>query len=404
MRRDLLDEEFRLGGVRKGAQSVTYSDRLMNHRYIQQTQSKSPQAIMKVIGHGRGTAARRMMMYIAGADRNYEKTGGLEDQDGTVLQSKREIEERYQEWREDFERKKPGKRAPRHCSHIILSADCEHSPQNERKLMAAARDLMQEEFGQKGYRYVMSPHNDGARPHVHIVLNAYNRDRDKPKVRIGPTELFKMRSMFADRLRDLGIEQVATRRLDRPQTLEKIANRIERVKPINNHYQWKVSKSHPDRNVVREKQVQSRAIREINQQIKDNTVPLSGDRKRLKEQLKQARATLKSDQRLSSRQIESTVKALGKDAKHFERQIGMLQEPKRFESQQEKRNRRAHERYIRHLDRKTQSEIQQARKEIQKSDMGRSEKQEALRALRNHQRQMDRVMSKQRTQEQGRGR
>lgn len=135
---------------------------------------------------------------------------------------------------------KSDRRLPRHATHAILSADCENTPANARKVMAAARDIMQEQLGSEGYQYVMVLHQDTKNPHVHVVINNYNRDPEKQKLKLNPPELFVIRSRFAERMTELGLEQHATRRLDRPEVLERIQNGIEALKKSGKWYEQKL--------------------------------------------------------------------------------------------------------------------------------------------------------------------
>ncbi|MDD5385313.1 MAG: relaxase/mobilization nuclease domain-containing protein [Gallionella sp.] len=137
---------------------------------------------------------------------------------------------------------KPAKkeRAPRHATHALLSADCENTPANARKVMAAAREVFQEQLASEGYRYMMVLHTDTKNPHVHVVINNYNTDPDKTKLRLNPPDLFVIRQRFAERMTELGLEQQATRRLDRPEVLERINRGIEALRKSGTWYEQKL--------------------------------------------------------------------------------------------------------------------------------------------------------------------
>lgn len=184
--------------------------------------TKSPQAVFKVISQARGHRAKVLMHYVARTES--EMPLQMEDENGLQVAGAESIEAAYNDWRQDFERAAPGqKRPPRHVSHMIFSGDCAQA----RAVQSAVAELMQEQFGRDGYRYLMVLHTDTDHPHVHVILNHYNRDHDKPKVRINPPELLACRQQFAQKLRERGVEQHATRRRDRISVLEAVTKGIE---------------------------------------------------------------------------------------------------------------------------------------------------------------------------------
>lgn len=136
--------------------------------------------------------------------------------------------------------KPKAERKPRHATHALLSADCENTPANARKVMAAAREVFQEQLASEGYQYMMVLHTDTKNPHVHVVINNYNTDPDKTKLRLNPPDLFVIRQRFAERMTELGLEQQATRRLDRPEVLERINRGIEALRKSGTWYEQKL--------------------------------------------------------------------------------------------------------------------------------------------------------------------
>lgn len=205
--------------------------RFSSASYTKACQSKAPQALVKVVSHARGVSVRRTMEYIArdGAER-------LENESGERLQGKEDIKKEWTDWREDFERAKPGtKRPPRHATHIILSAKCENTDKNARRLESAARQFLHDRFAAQGYQYVWSVHRDTQNPHVHVVLKNHNRELNR-KIRIDKPDLAAMRQEFANHLSLRGIEQVAVRRMDRVQTAEAVVKGVERIKQDRTWY------------------------------------------------------------------------------------------------------------------------------------------------------------------------
>ncbi len=210
------------------------STRFTNPAYIEQAAKPAPgpQAVVKVISQARGFRAQRLMEYIGRAEgKDGDKELPFEDSKGEVGQGKEAIEAKYQEWREKFERAKPGqKNPPRHVTHMMLSASCDNNDKNAKKVLAAAREVLQDQLAAKGYDYIMVMHRDTDRPHIHVAINNYNMDADKRKLRLNPPELFELRTAFAERLQALGIEQMATLRRDRPVTLDQVRQGMAELK------------------------------------------------------------------------------------------------------------------------------------------------------------------------------
>lgn len=211
--------------ARKGKEERLPGGRFASSFYRQACQSNAPQAVIKIASHVRGTSVLRTMEYIA-----REGEQQLESESGETIQGKEAIKERFAEWRQDFEPGAPGtKRPPRHATHMILSAKCENTSQNARRLEAAARQFLHDRYGKQGYEYVFSVHRDTANPHVHVLVKNHNRELGK-KLRIDKADLMAMREEFAKQLSMRGIEQVATRRMDRQSVVERVAKGLESAK------------------------------------------------------------------------------------------------------------------------------------------------------------------------------
>jgi hypothetical protein len=210
------------------------------------TNTKTPQAVVKVIGYRHGSkAVRGTIEYIARIDAPEKgEELALWRSDGELIKGKEAIAALVKEWKVDFE-KSPNStfikgdnaeqikeaRKPRHATHILLSADCEPSDLNYMRLEKAARDFLLREFYDKGYDYVFVVHKDTQHPHVHVIVK--NRQRKlginpRRKLKLNPNDLLHLRRQFAFELERNGIEQIATRSVDAPgRCLEALKNRIE---------------------------------------------------------------------------------------------------------------------------------------------------------------------------------
>lgn len=209
----LFDEPDELR-ARKGRHEELPRLRLSSASYVKDTRSKAPQAMLKMTSYPRGHRVKNVIEYITRADKKEDLE--FETERDEIRRGKADIQALYEDWRRDFERKKPGaKREPRHATHIILSASAPNDVATANKVNAAARDFLKKEFGEKGYEYVFVTHRDRDNPHVHVVIKNYNRTLDT-KLRHTKHDLLIMRRAFAAELQKQGIEHVATYKVDRP--------------------------------------------------------------------------------------------------------------------------------------------------------------------------------------------
>ncbi|MDR3347368.1 MAG: relaxase/mobilization nuclease domain-containing protein, partial [Helicobacteraceae bacterium] len=196
--------------------------------------TKTPQAVVKVIGYRHGSkAVRGTIEYIARIDASEKgEELALETQDGELIKGKEAIAALVKEWKAGFEKSPVStfikgdnadqiKKAlkARHATHILLSADCEPNATNYAKLEKTARDMLRREFDDKGYDYVFVVHKDTQHPHVHVVVKNKQRELGldkRRKLRLNPNDLLHLRRQFAFELERNGIEQIATRSVDTP--------------------------------------------------------------------------------------------------------------------------------------------------------------------------------------------
>ncbi len=161
---------------------------------------RAPQVMVKVTGGGRGMKA-------IAAHFKYISKGGrldIEDNRGDRLNGRSDLRELIDEWRlggtaiEDI-----GHR--REAFNIMLSM-----PRGVDALyvLKAAREFARAEFGD--HKYVMVLHDHQANPHVHLSVRAesLNGRRLNPR----KADLQRWRALFAEKLRELGIDAEATSR------------------------------------------------------------------------------------------------------------------------------------------------------------------------------------------------
>ena len=222
----------------QNAQSA-HNGRLSSPSYVKACKSTKPQAVVKVVSHVRGFRVKKLLEYVGRTDQENEGEGiELENETGESLNGKDAVDSVYDEWKEDFDRAKPNaKRLPRHTTHIVLSADAENNPENLKKVLAAARATAQDLIHDKGHDFVIGLHQDGGKPHVHLVVKANSREPGGPKFRIGPAQIEQIRGKFAEKMSELGLEHVSTLRRDRPKVIEQIKEGKEPLKSkTENHF------------------------------------------------------------------------------------------------------------------------------------------------------------------------
>lgn len=253
---------------------------------------KTAQAVFKVISHARGHRVRILMNYVARSES--EQPLAMEDEMGLKVQGLEGVEAVYQEWSQDFERAAPGqKRPPRHVTHTTFSGDCAQTPENALAVQNAVRELMAEQLGRDGYRYLMVLHTDTENPHIHVLIDNYNRDLSKPKLILNPPELLAMRQQFAQKLRERGIEQQATRRLDRPAILAAVAAMeaqgpwYVRALQTTVDKQATITQEPTPFDALAKRRTMARALAKLHQDVKATTLPFTKERRERLAQLRQ---------------------------------------------------------------------------------------------------------------------
>jgi hypothetical protein len=176
---------------------------VLRHRIRATVVRGAPQVMVKVTGGGRGMGA------IAAHLRYIAKGGRLpmEDDRGVVREGKEALRGIVDQWRFG------GSRIPevserREAFNIMLSMPAGTKPEVVR---IAARQFAKAELA--NHRYVMVLHTHQANPHVHLAVRAEGRDGKRLNPR--KQDLWRWREMFAERLRELGIEAGASSRIAR---------------------------------------------------------------------------------------------------------------------------------------------------------------------------------------------
>ena len=164
---------------------------------------RAPQVIVRVSGGGRG------MGPIADHFRYITNNGRLpfEDDRGVVSQDRAALHDLTEQWRlggspiaETSHR--------REAFNLVLAMPRGTDAQ---AVLRAAREVAQIEL--QDHRYVMVLHEHQHAPHVHLCVRAES-ERGK-RLHLGPAELHRWRTTFAEQLRGWGVEAEATRQATR---------------------------------------------------------------------------------------------------------------------------------------------------------------------------------------------
>jgi len=172
--------------------------------------SEAPEVVIKVTGHARGAKhLRRLMQYIT-------REGELvaENEAGESITGKDAVAEFANDWNATIGKRKAN---TRDTMNIVLSMPASTDPQ---AVFNAARDLAKHEFA-KNHEYIMVLHtfetdpspNPSPNPHVHLVVKSVGFDGRRLNPR--KADLQRWRELFAERLRDQGVEAEATPRMAR---------------------------------------------------------------------------------------------------------------------------------------------------------------------------------------------
>lgn len=304
-----------------------FKQRFHSPAYVEAVAAPKPQALVKVVSQARGYRAKAVMEYISrtanqqpehaadpGLNQNGEKGLQFEDANGQTCQGQDAIDRKYNEWKKDFERAKPGsKRPPRHVAHMILSASTENTAANSRKVLAAARQVLQEHLNAQGYDYILVLHRDTDKPHAHVAINNYNQLEKKQKLRLNPPELFALRMAFAEKLNELGIEQAATLRRDRPHTLDAVEKGMEKLRQRQDWYKAKMRQAAPSLDALSSRRAAAKRIVALKAEIKEAALPFSPMRKEALAKLRELDKALILPAADIGKVVETTFKKIQKD-------------------------------------------------------------------------------------------
>lgn len=170
---------------------------------LKRTARGAPEVMVKVTGRQSGAAhVLANFSYVARLGHGEDKEIGLLTDDGRELKDARDMQALARDWH-DFEIGDDARRKGSTSISMILSMPAGTDPDKVREAaIAFAGEAMENR------RWILALHNDRDHPHVHLTIA--RRDRDGQRFHPNRDDLFRYRQIFAEKLRDHGIEANAT--------------------------------------------------------------------------------------------------------------------------------------------------------------------------------------------------
>ncbi len=376
--------------------SVSLSNRFKDSNYLFDLKTFKVQPVIKIISKQTGAVqVRRLIDYITRETKEAEEKLQIETDQGQLLKNRDEREIVISEWREDFfdkekykkqewklevldrmqdrrdklekksevfltrreevelddlhkqingqykiqkitdkqtgeivEKKKSLKiRGADDSTHILLSVGSK--PDQERATFAT-RKFLKENLGAAGFSYMFVRHDDTSNLHFHVVVK--NKNLFNKRLRFDKADLFILRQEYARCLTEMGIERVATKRIDRTETLEKIKKDLTNFRENDTWYRNQL-KQDGNKEESRDFDVfayRSNLLRKSQQIIKslERTIknPVSSDDKKiLKEDLHHLKIFKEEVKKITPQEFEiaqqKTINALSKDNRKLREKI-----------------------------------------------------------------------------------
>lgn len=392
-----LEPRLRSPGREKNSASLLKGishARLSNPSYLKDTHSGRPEAVVKVVSQARGFRAKKLMEYISRIDEKDKENIEVEDAQGVAHKGRGDVQNIYEVWQKDFERMKPGlKIKPRHVTHLMLSGSCKSNKKNNIKVLAAAKAVISDQVGAKGYDYICALHEDSGHSHVHFAIKNSHRSPGGPKLRLNPTELYKIRKAFAAEMTDLGLDHVATFRLDRPDVISRVARGIETLKKKETQYQRALKRSAPSFDAFSYRNEVSKTICRLREQVKKETKRKSEKRLNLLGSLRKLERKLNKGRVEIAVEVKATIERFEKETSKYRQSLAMLKNPDFSKLKFSKDERAKQEKKLKHMDISIRESIKVSRKHIKDSDLPEDKKKESLAMLKTHEKAISKSLS-----------
>ncbi|WP_022669483.1 relaxase/mobilization nuclease domain-containing protein [Desulfospira joergensenii] len=358
--------------------------RFANPDYIPALYSAKSEAVVKVISYSRGHRVKIALDYISRIDTEKKPDVECEDEFAQTVKGEKAVLKVYDRWRQDFDRAKPGlSRKKRDAAHIMLSSDCKNTEENAAKVLAAAREAIEKEIGEKGFEYVAALHKDSGNPHVHFVIKCHNKFKGQPKLRLNPPEIFQIRTRFAQKMTELGLDHVATLRKDRPNIIAMVNQGVDQLQKNERQFQRAMRRAAPTQDAFLYRKNASKLIVRLRDQVKKNTEPETKKRRELLAALRSMERQITKNRPGAEKEIAATFRKYGQEFGQFRKAVTQAEElPQESKKRQQidtiiKKNRKAFE-----------SKLDIARQFIKESTAPEQTKQDSLYILAQYEKDM----------------
>lgn len=226
---------------------------------------KHPEVMIKIPKRhsGNSKGLKGVANHLSYISRNGEVE--LETHDGIRICNTKERKQLLQYWQKLGI---PMESNKREALNIVLSMPAGTPPD---KVLNAAREFAAQQFD--GHQYAFALHHesdrDGEPPHPHVHLCLLMQDEYGRRINPRKNDLFHWRVLFAEKLRDEGIQCAATKRQHRGQSL-KAENSI--IRAINGRLD-KQHQKHPEKYSQRQAKVTAARTKNLTLSLKNGEIP-----------------------------------------------------------------------------------------------------------------------------------
>lgn len=197
--RKVKKDNYSGGGGKKRYSKPKSGSGLKN---IASAAAKKPEVMVKITSGSKGGQSVQNHLDYIGRNGNVS----LETNDGQTLIGKAQAKVIKDRWANQDMIDTKGQH--RQTLNLVLSMPAKTAPD---KIQAAAREFAKHVFSD--HEYVMALHTDTDHPHVHLSVTMQNREGERMNPR--KNDLFEWRVLFAEKLREQGVDCAATKRIHR---------------------------------------------------------------------------------------------------------------------------------------------------------------------------------------------
>lgn len=255
--------------------------------------SGSKEVMVKVTGFCKG--ANHIKAHMEYISRNGEVE--IENEKGEISKGYEGVKDTYREWEANLKEEK-SRRGARDSMNVMLSMPAGVDPDSVKK---AVRQFAASEFG-KNHQYVIALHTDQAHPHCHVTVKC--RGFDGKNLNPRKEDLERWRVGFAEKLREQGVDAVASPRRSRGVTKKAESAVVRHIEAGDKTHEPRVSKVRASKT--------AQAVKEIISESKGIATPEKPWEKAAKSKQKEIRKSwLSAAQELDKNNSQITVNQQG---------------------------------------------------------------------------------------------